>query len=241
MLFGGIAHRRADHVAKHVDELEERDRGRRGSAPRRRSPGRAPRDPGHATADGLRPSGAGARKRAHRPAGLPAPGFELDSMVLCPEFLPRDQPQPARVAAAPRRVASGSRRRRTRQARRPRRRRASASVARCNTSSAPASPASAWTRRSAERSRPMRPLCAARRHRDPPLGLNPGELRRPSGDDERCGDDGPGDAVGVDELAHGEVAAGGQALERDLQFLPTRGLSNDERPGHGHAPVGRTI
>ena len=34
------------------------------------------------------------------PVCLP-PGFELDSMVLCPEFLPRDQPQPAKVAATP--------------------------------------------------------------------------------------------------------------------------------------------
>ena len=34
------------------------------------------------------------------PVCLP-PGFELDSMVLCPEFLPRDEPQPAPVAAAP--------------------------------------------------------------------------------------------------------------------------------------------
>ena len=34
------------------------------------------------------------------PVCLP-PSFELDSMVLCPEFLPRDQPQQAPVATAP--------------------------------------------------------------------------------------------------------------------------------------------
>jgi hypothetical protein len=44
------------------------------------------------------------------PVCLP-PGFELDSMVLCPEFLPRDQPQPLyeeapAVAPAPEPVAA---------------------------------------------------------------------------------------------------------------------------------------
>ena len=45
------------------------------------------------------------------PVCLP-PGFELDSMVLCPEFLPRDQPQPAKVAATPPTGARWLRRRR---------------------------------------------------------------------------------------------------------------------------------
>ena len=49
------------------------------------------------------------------PVCLP-PGFELASMVLCPEFLPRDQPQPAKVA--PPAAASGARSRRRRRARR---------------------------------------------------------------------------------------------------------------------------
>ena len=38
-------------------------------------------------------------------------------MVLCPEFLPRDQPQPAKVAPAPRRRRCLRRRRRTNAAR----------------------------------------------------------------------------------------------------------------------------
>ena len=43
------------------------------------------------------------------PVCLP-PGFELASMVLCPEFLPRDQPQPRGAAAPPRASPSPSRR-----------------------------------------------------------------------------------------------------------------------------------
>ena len=57
MLFGGMAHRRADHVARQVDELGEAHRGRGGAAARdRRAPGRAPADPRHAAADRLRPA-----------------------------------------------------------------------------------------------------------------------------------------------------------------------------------------
>jgi hypothetical protein len=101
MLFGGIAHRRADHVAKQVDELEEaieavedqlRDAGSRAERPA--IPG-MPLPTGY----GLQVRGPD-NENIILPVCLP-PGFELDSMVLCPEFLPRDQPQPARVAAAP--------------------------------------------------------------------------------------------------------------------------------------------
>jgi hypothetical protein len=101
MLFGGIAHRRADHVAKQVDELEEaieavedqlRDVGARAERPA--IPG-MPLPTGY----GLQVRGPD-NENIILPVCLP-PGFELDSMVLCPEFLPRDQPQPARVAAAP--------------------------------------------------------------------------------------------------------------------------------------------
>ena len=102
MLVGSIAHRRADHVAKHVDELEEaieavedqlRDVDARASE--------RPPIPGMPL-----PTGYGLQVRGPDnehiilPVCLP-PGFELDSMVLCPEFLPRDQPQQAPVATAP--------------------------------------------------------------------------------------------------------------------------------------------
>jgi hypothetical protein len=101
MLFGGIAHRRADHVSRQVDELEEaieavedqlRDVGSRAERPV--IPG-MPLPTGY----GLQVRGPD-NENIILPVCLP-PGFELDSMVLCPEFLPRDQPQPARVAAAP--------------------------------------------------------------------------------------------------------------------------------------------
>ena len=110
MLFGGIAHRRADHVAKQVDELEEaieavEDQLRDAAARAER-----PAIPGMPL-----PTGYGLQVRGPDneniilPVCLP-PGFELDSMVLCPEFLPRDQPQPAK--SRPRRPRRpGSRRR----------------------------------------------------------------------------------------------------------------------------------
>ena len=102
MLFGGMAHRRADHVAKQVDELGEaieavEDQLREAEA----RPSRPP-VPGMPL-----PTGYGLQVRGPDdesivlPVCLP-PGFELASMVLCPEFLPRDQPQPApEPAAAP--------------------------------------------------------------------------------------------------------------------------------------------
>jgi hypothetical protein len=101
MLFGGMAHRRADHVARQVGELGEaieavEDQLRESAARPER-----PAIPGMPL-----PTGYGLQVRGPEneniilPVCLP-PGFELNSMVLCPEFLPRDQPQPARVAAAP--------------------------------------------------------------------------------------------------------------------------------------------
>ncbi|MDP9256311.1 MAG: hypothetical protein M3Q31_07140, partial [Actinomycetota bacterium] len=95
------AHRRADHVAKQVDELGEaieavEDQLRETAARPER-----PAIPGMPL-----PTGYGLQVRGPDneniilPVCLP-PGFELDSMVLCPEFLPRDQPQPATVAPAP--------------------------------------------------------------------------------------------------------------------------------------------
>ena len=102
MLFGGIAHRRADHVAKHVSELEEaieavedqlREVGK--GVERQAIPG-MPLPTGY----GLQVRGPD-NENIVLPVCLP-PGFELDSMVLCAEFLParpaaaRDPPKQSR-------------------------------------------------------------------------------------------------------------------------------------------------
>jgi hypothetical protein len=99
VLFGGMAHRRSEHVAKQVDELGEaieavedqlREAGERAERPP---------IPGMPL-----PTGYGLQVRGPDdesivlPVCLP-PGFELASMVLCPEFLPRDQPQPTSAPA----------------------------------------------------------------------------------------------------------------------------------------------
>jgi hypothetical protein len=101
MLFGGMAHRRAGHVARQVDDLGEAmeavEETLRETAAR---PPERPQIPGMPL-----PTGYGLQVRGPDdesiilPVCLP-PGFELASMVLCPEFLPReDAPAtPARVA-----------------------------------------------------------------------------------------------------------------------------------------------
>ena len=112
MLFGGMAHRRADHVAKQVDELGEaieavEDQLREAPRP---APPSAPPIPGMPL-----PTGYGLQVRGPDdenivlPVCLP-PGFELASMVLCPEFLPRDAAA-ARVVGDRPRPPSRSRRR----------------------------------------------------------------------------------------------------------------------------------
>jgi hypothetical protein len=99
MLFGGMAHRRAESVSRQVDELGEamgavEDHLREAEARSERPP-----IPGMPL-----PTGYGLQVRGPDdesivlPVCLP-PGFELASMVLCPEFLPRDQPQPAATPA----------------------------------------------------------------------------------------------------------------------------------------------
>jgi hypothetical protein len=103
MLFGGMAHRRAGHVAKQVDELgdavEAVEETLRETAAR---PAERPQVPGMPL-----PTGYGLQVRGPEdesiviPVCLP-PGFELASMVLCPEFLPREAPQaPPPPAAEP--------------------------------------------------------------------------------------------------------------------------------------------
>ena len=101
MLFGGMAHRRADHVSRQVGELGEaieavEDHLQAAEAARSE----------RATMPGMPlPTGYGLQIRGPEdenivlPVCLP-PGFELSSMVLCPEFLQRDQPQPAFVGEA---------------------------------------------------------------------------------------------------------------------------------------------
>jgi hypothetical protein len=101
MLFGGMAHRRAGSVAKQVDDLGEAmeavEETLRETAAR---PPERPAIPGMPL-----PTGYGLQVRGPDdesiilPVCLP-PGFELASMVLCPEFLPREE-----TAAAPARVA----------------------------------------------------------------------------------------------------------------------------------------
>jgi hypothetical protein len=108
MLFGGMAHRRAGHVAKQVDELGDaidavEDHLREADARAER-----PAIPGMPL-----PTGYGLQVRGPDeesivlPVCLP-PGFDLASMVLCPEFLPRDESQPA-SAPAPAPVAAPAR------------------------------------------------------------------------------------------------------------------------------------
>ncbi len=101
MLFGGMAHRRADHVSRQVGELGEaieavEDHLQAAEAARSE----------RATMPGMPlPTGYGLQIRGPEdesivlPVCLP-PGFELSSMVLCPEFLQRDEPQPAFVGEA---------------------------------------------------------------------------------------------------------------------------------------------
>ena len=102
MLFGGMAHRRAEHVAKQVDELGDAIEAVEGQLREAEARPARPPVPGMPL-----PTGYGLQVRGPDdesivlPVCLP-PGFELASMVLCPEFLPRDQPQPAaRPAATP--------------------------------------------------------------------------------------------------------------------------------------------
>jgi outer membrane murein-binding lipoprotein Lpp len=101
MLFGGMAHRRTDHVSRQVDELGDaieavEDHLQAADAARAE----------RATMPGMPlPTGYGLQIRGPEdesivlPVCLP-PGFELSSMVLCPEFLQRDEPQPVPVADA---------------------------------------------------------------------------------------------------------------------------------------------
>jgi hypothetical protein len=100
MLFGGIAHRRADHVSRQVDELG--DALEAVEEHLREADERSARPP----VPGMPlPTGYGLQVRGPDdesivlPVCLP-PGFELASMVLCPEFLPRDAPQPMPQAEA---------------------------------------------------------------------------------------------------------------------------------------------
>jgi hypothetical protein len=95
MLFGGMAHRRAENVSRQVDELGEAIEAVEDQLRQAEERPSRPPVPGMPL-----PTGYGLQVRGPDdesivlPVCLP-PGFELASMVLCPEFLPRDQPAPA--------------------------------------------------------------------------------------------------------------------------------------------------
>src|SRR3954466_4712603 len=95
MLFGGMAHRRAEHMFKQVDELGEAIEAVEDQLRQAEERPSRPPVPGMPL-----PTGYGLQVRGPDdesivvPVCLP-PGFELASMVLCPEFLPRDRPAPA--------------------------------------------------------------------------------------------------------------------------------------------------
>ncbi|HEY3613202.1 MAG TPA: hypothetical protein VGK92_05825 [Gaiellales bacterium] len=98
MLFGGMAHRRAGHVARQVDDL-----GEAVEAVEETLRETAARPAERAAIPGMPlPTGYGLQVRGPDdesiilPVCLP-PGFELASMVLCPEFLPAPQQAPARA------------------------------------------------------------------------------------------------------------------------------------------------
>ena len=101
MLFGGMAHRRAQSVTRQIEDLGEalesvEDQLRESEVRDERPP-----IPGMPL-----PTGYGLQVRGPDdesivlPVCLP-PGFELASMVLCPEFLPREQAAPVPAPAAP--------------------------------------------------------------------------------------------------------------------------------------------
>ncbi len=107
MLFGGMAHRRAATVSRQVDDLGDaleavEEHLREAVPPEPASRPERPPVPGMPlpTGYGLQVRGPD-DERIVLPVCLP-PGFELSSMVLCPEFLPRDEPRvPATRPAAP--------------------------------------------------------------------------------------------------------------------------------------------
>jgi hypothetical protein len=100
MLFGGMAHRRAGTVARQIDELEEAVEAVEAELREAPAAVERPAIPGMPL-----PTGYGLQVRGPDdesivlPVCLP-PGFELASMVLTPEFLPRESPQPAVAPAA---------------------------------------------------------------------------------------------------------------------------------------------
>ena len=99
MLFGGMAHRRAGTVARQIDELEEAVATVEAELREIPAPVERPAIPGMPL-----PTGYGLQVRGPDdesivlPVCLP-PGFELASMVLTPEFLPREEPQPVAAPA----------------------------------------------------------------------------------------------------------------------------------------------
>ena len=91
MLFGGMAHRRAEHVSKQVDELGEQIEAVEDQLRQAEERPSRPPVPGMPlpTGYGLQVKGP-ASEDILIPVCLP-PGFELGSLVLKPSFLPEEE------------------------------------------------------------------------------------------------------------------------------------------------------
>ena len=100
LALGGAIHRRVGEVDRRVDELSDEMAEARATPPAP-APAPAPSIPGMPL-----PTGYGLQVRGPQgesivlPVCLP-PGFELDSMMLSPEFLPRVEASAAAAARAP--------------------------------------------------------------------------------------------------------------------------------------------
>jgi hypothetical protein len=97
LVASGLAHRRAGEVGRQVAQLAD-SLTTAPAAPPEAVPAAAPAGMALPTGYGLQVRGP-AGEALVIPVCLP-PGFELESMMLCPEFLPRDaQPAPAAAPA----------------------------------------------------------------------------------------------------------------------------------------------
>ena len=103
MLFGGMAHRRAEHVSRQVDELGEAIEAVEDQLRQAEERAVAAARPRHAAADRLRPAGARPRRREHRPARLPPAGLRAGLDGALPG-VPAARPAGARGGVRTRRL-----------------------------------------------------------------------------------------------------------------------------------------
>ena len=216
MLFGGMAHRRAENVAKQVDELGEAIEAVEDQLREVEAPVRAAAVPGMPLPTGYGLQVRGPDDESIVLPGLPAAGFELASMVL-PGVLPRDEPAPApaqhpaagpRAGPAPAVVGRAHPRAPQRHARVRLRQRPGLQRG-----------PDVRRRRRRRRARPSRPAASR-----PTTSSGPPV----SGDDERGRDDGPARRRGVHELPHREVAPRAQPPETDRDALAHAGAVERE-------------